>query len=575
MSRATFGDFLHAAHWDLGPPAGLGGPYAVRGNVEEVSRSLLRVVIVMNRYVQDLTVAFAEMPTRTRPALSPWARACIQAREALSNAAGFLIEPHGRSRWPASQAASPLARRLDAVTVSLTTGRDLLQTHFTPGTGSTRQHRSEWALIITSEPVTRALLTEIASLSQRIARQGADLALSPLAGAPADRQARHKLNAACQWLWALNTSVQAARRREPVAIADRELLAAIPVNTLPGRRAPGVGAPVGALCQAAISSAERIRHLAWASVRQAPWSPGMTATSLRQVALTSTVTSHNCEILLHTLAARTRQIGLAQISADLSAAADVAERARSTWLHVARQVGQITTETRGQLSPAAAEASDLALWTGRLAYADPRWTPASGPAHPARPPESLAAGQQDVPAAVATVHQACETLALLSQTERDQISASAQAGRILVPTSSLPDDTTFPVPSPGPHVPASTSCWPPTPTLPKPAVRPRPPSGKPRSLSGRPARYSLPRGRPSTRPGLPHPAGLWISSPIQRFPANLSIWPVPLRTPSAGSASPTPACSPAQPTSTKQASASSSTLQPTPNRRAIGQKPAS
>ena len=73
-------------------------------------------------------------------------------------------------------------------------------------------------------------------------------------------------------------------------------------------------------------SAERIRHLAWAAVQQAPWSPGMTATSLRQVALTSTVTSHNCEISVHTLAARTRQLGLAQISADLSAAADTAGR---------------------------------------------------------------------------------------------------------------------------------------------------------------------------------------------------------------------------------------------------------
>ena len=442
MTRATFGDFLHAAHWELGPD----GPDAARGNVEEVSRSLLRVVIVMGRYVQDMTAAFTDVPARTRPALSPWARSCIQAREALSNAAGHLTETGGSRRWPASPAASPLARSMDTVARSLATGRDLLQTHFAPGTGSTRQHRSEWALVITSPAVTRALLSEIASLSRRIARQGADLALSPWAGTPADAEARRKLNAACQWLWALNTSVQTAHQRDPATMADRELLAAIPVNSLPPRRVPGAGEPVSALCQAAITSAERIRHLAWASARQAPWSPGMTATSLRQVAMTSTVTSHNCEILLHTLAARTRQLGLAQISADLSAAADTAARARSMWLHAARQIGQITTDTRGQLSPTAAEAGDLALGSGRLAYADPRWTPASGPAHPARPPASLAAERQDVPTVVAAVHQACETLALLGQTERDQISASAQTGRILVPTSSLPDDYDIPRP---------------------------------------------------------------------------------------------------------------------------------
>ena len=442
MSRTTFGDFLHAAHWELGP----NGPATATGNVGEVSRSLLRVVIVMGRYVQDVTGAFTDVPARTEQVLSPWPRACIHAREALSNAAGYLIEPGSSRRWPASPAASPLARRLDAVTTSLTTGRDLLQTHFAPGTGSTRQHRSEWAYAITSPPVTRALLTEIASLSRRIARQGTDLALSPSVGAPADAQGRRRLNAACQWLWALNTSVQTAHQREPVTMADRELLAAIPMNDLPARRVPGASEPVSALCQAAITSAERIRHLAWASAQQAPWSPGMTATSLRQVALTSTVTSHNCEILLHTLAARTQQLGLAQISADLSAAAETAGRARSTWLYAARQISQVTTETRGHLSPAAAEASDLALWTGRLAYADPGWTPANGPAHPPRPPEDLAADQQDVPTAVAAVHQACETLAMLSQTERDEISASAHVGRILVPTSSLSDDYDIPRP---------------------------------------------------------------------------------------------------------------------------------
>ena len=45
---------------------------------------------------------------------------------------------------------------------------------------------------------------------------------------------------------------------------------------------------------------------------------------------------------------------------------------------LARAWYRITTDTRGTITPAAAEAADLALWTGRLAYADPNWTPALG-----------------------------------------------------------------------------------------------------------------------------------------------------------------------------------------------------
>ncbi len=363
MSRTTFGDFLQAAHNGLGLPSGAGS-YAPRGSVEEVSRSLLRVVRVMGRYVQDMTAGLDGVGPRARPPLHPWARACLQARQALSNSAWFLADGGPNHRWPPSPAASPLARRLDAVTVSLTTGRDLLT----------------------------------------------------------------------------------AQQQEPVGAADRDLLAAISVNDLPPRRVPGGGEPVAVLCEGAITSAEWVRHLAWVAAQDAPWSPGLSTGSLRQAARTSTVTSHNCHILLGTLAACTARTGQARISEGLFAAADAAGRARDRWLRAACAIGQITTETEGHLSPAATEAGDLALWTGRLAYADPNWTLVSGPAHPGRPPESLVSRPEDVPAAVAAVHQACETLAQLPQTEWEQINAAAQVGRILVPTSTLSSDYDVPRP---------------------------------------------------------------------------------------------------------------------------------
>ena len=157
-------------------------------------------------------------------------------------------------------------------------------------------------LTVTSPAVGRAVLAEMRSLARHIAPLGAGLALAP--GPRGTAEARQKLNAACQWLWVLDSSVRAAQRREPLRAADLELLRAIPVNALPPRRLPAPAESVAGLCQGVISSAERVRHLSWASGRQPAWSPGLTVNSLRRIAATSTLTSHHCEILLRSLAAR-------------------------------------------------------------------------------------------------------------------------------------------------------------------------------------------------------------------------------------------------------------------------------
>jgi hypothetical protein len=61
-----------------------------------------------------------------------------------------------------------------------------------------------------------------------------------------------------------------------------------------------------------------------------------------------------------------------------------------------------------------------------------------------RPPGTLAL--EDVPQMVAAAHHACETLTGLAHAEHDQIRAAAQAGRILVPTRSLPEEYDIPYP---------------------------------------------------------------------------------------------------------------------------------
>jgi hypothetical protein len=86
------------------------------------------------------------------------------------------------------------------------------------------------------------------------------------------------------------------------------------------------------------------------------------------------------------------------------------------------------------------------LWTGRLAYTDPRWTPALGPSHAARTPQNLAPEPGDLSAVISAVHQASQTLAQVAAADHSQIRAAAEAGRLLVPTRSLPD--TFDIPHP-------------------------------------------------------------------------------------------------------------------------------
>jgi hypothetical protein len=450
--RPTFGDFIRAAHDYLEPPAGPPAPVAKRRlaavrttEVQDVTHSLHRVIGVMTRYLDDITGAFDQVPVEHQHLLTAWPRASIQARDALHNAAAFLQQ--GASGWDKQSgqpAADSLASRLDGVAASLATGRDLLHTHFAPRPGGSRQDRSEWAAVVVSTPVTRALLVELAGCARRIAPQGADLALSRAPAQRSSGQARRRLNAACQWLWVLSAAIQSADRQDPVSTDERRLLHSVPVNALAPRSIPDGSEQVTDLCEGAINSAERVRHHAWAQATRAPWSPGLTVTSLRQVAATSMVTSHHCEMLLRSLAV---DLGAkSKFGGDLLESAAAAAHARGRWLGVAQLLDHMTTDTRGYLSRAAAESADLALWTGRLAYSDPEWTLDRGPSHPPRSPQSLAREAGDIPRVVAAVHQASQTMTRLAQAEHDQTRAAANAGRLLVSTRSLPESYDIPHP---------------------------------------------------------------------------------------------------------------------------------
>jgi hypothetical protein len=442
--RPAFGELLHAAHRHLTSQPGL--PPPGRGDVGEVSRSLLRVVILLSRYLQDTTTALSNQPASAPAPVDPWGRARGQAREALHNAAGFLLRPGTpRPAWPAAPSASPLARRLDEVATCLAAGRDLLHTHFTPGPDGGRAHNSPLALAITSERLHRALLTDLGALACQAARHSANVALTPARGGPSATGQRQALNAACQWLWAFAATIDDADRQHPVPAADRALLAAIPVNALPAR--PALTAEtIAGLCDAVTATAERTRHLAWHTTRRPPGSPALTVTSLRYIAETATVTSHHCALLATTLTQRAAESPYRDAADCLESTAQAARHATRTWYQTAQALRQVTTDTRGQLTPAAAETAQLAWWTGRLTYTDPAWTLATGPDSPLRSPEELAPTPEDMPPVIAAVHHAAEALALLAETEHEQLHRAIHARRILVPTRTLTSDYNIPRP---------------------------------------------------------------------------------------------------------------------------------
>ena len=215
--------------------------------------------------------------------------------------------------------------------------------------------------------------------------------------------------------------------------ADVGLLKAIPLNSAPERKIPAASEAVPALCAGTAGAAQRVRHALCGGAERARWAPDLTAESMRHTAASCVVTSFNCEIILRSLARQAGRAGYRHLVPDLEDAADNTAGARHAWLAAARSWDDLTTESQGQLSEAAVEAGNLALWTGRLAYADPQWTPARGPVHALREPDSLAADPAAFASVVAAVHYSADTLHRVAAASQDQVLAAAGAGRLYVP----------------------------------------------------------------------------------------------------------------------------------------------
>jgi hypothetical protein len=431
-SGVSFGDFLDDARRKV---SAIGWAPAGGEDLRDTTQSIRRVVVVLGRYARDIAAAFGTGPSRRRDPQAPWEQAAAAAYRELNQAARYLTPPASPKTNPGTRPSAGTARQMDGAAVMLQAGRELLDTHVGSAPDGTPVHRTEWAPALTSPPVRRALLAEVADLAARVAATSDQIAAAPSwRAAPGPR---HTLREAGHCLQTLAEFVQAASQHEPVPAAQRELLRAVPGSALPPRRLPGPSHDIAGLREGTIAAAQRIRRAAWHAATQT--TPAITTGSLRHTADASTLTSYHCELLLRAVADRAQAHfpGL-DASQEIARAADAAGRARASWLTVARTLRRIAIETPADAPQPPGEIIDLALWTGRLTYADPGWTLTSGPAHQTRPPAILARNLADIPQLISAVHHALDCLEATAGTEHDQLQAAARAGRILVPSLSLP-----------------------------------------------------------------------------------------------------------------------------------------
>jgi hypothetical protein len=439
---AVFGDFLDAAREHLEAALVIDGEVPLPAT----ARDLRRLVEIMSHYAEDLAPCDV-IEAGSRDDLSPWERAIIDVGEALGMADGHLARAAAEIGDLAGTTIPAGASHLSAAAASLAAGRDLLHTHFGIDPVGLTLELTEWAPVVTSMPVTRALATEIARFSDQLAPFTAWLAARsvPLETRHASDRARHALARddlanASRWLQVAAAVVRPALDAGPVRAADKELLDAIPPAAVPQRLRPGNGGETLAeLCHGITVSASRLRAAVRGSADRARWSPGVTSGGWQWMAQAAKVTSHLSELALQSLATSVPQLGDV-----LRGGADAMAGMRAGWKLVDQMWHAVVTETRLLPTPAMTEASDLILRMGRLVWDNPRWTPAHAGGAARMNPALLAPDVATVTAVVSAAHHAIDALALVAVADMDAVDAAERAGRLYVPTRSLPDDYDVP-----------------------------------------------------------------------------------------------------------------------------------
>jgi hypothetical protein len=433
---ATFGDFLRPAGEHIAAAVSIRDELPAQAAFGAICQfgGLLSTLV---HYLADLPVPDEFSAAMAAELLSPEVQTVLDTRIALRRGAQSLRYAMNTLADAVIDDSHPAVQHLSAAAGFLAAGRDLLQTHFATSPGGTREHSSYWAPVITSPPVTAALLGEIARCTLRLAPWTVRLSMPEATAGDVPAGTGLAVLTVSHCTWVAGAAVQAAHRRHPPSADARRLLYAIPANFPPPRVEPSGHEQVSALSHGAIVSAERLRQAALAFARRARWSPTATSGSWRKDALAAAIIGHASEVILRGLTERARQLTLGPaICAQVHSAADATSQAWPTWRAIVHHWDIASTGIhRGAgFTPVAAEFGDLVLRIGRLAYHNQHWTPARAHAGQTRSPADLASASGDITSVVAAVHAAADAVTRIAAEDREAVRAAAANHRLYVPS---------------------------------------------------------------------------------------------------------------------------------------------
>ena len=428
----TLGDFLTIAGQRIAAAEAYRSRPRVAGRADVIA-GLDRLLTVMARYAcdsADPTRAAGPSPVPTRQELT-----IIGIRLTLLRAAE-TIHQAGQTAGTTSGTPHPAAADLRAATDALTAGRDLLRTH---DCGTSHPAGDPlWASALTARPVIAALMRQLAGYTPHLAAL-TDQLLHPARHHPIPPATRQALQDAGKWL-TLTASAHASEQNQPGLDVNTLLLHSIPANLPPPRQPPAsTDLPVAELCAGAAATATRLRHLAHRPAVHPDWPSPSAAATWRHNALAAAIIAHTSELLLHTLADRGHQLGLAEHHQDaLRQSAGTMRASWQAWQAVTHAWDPLTTGTSNRPSLIAAELDDLVLWTGWLARTG-TWTPDRASTSPPRAPADLARTPGDITTVFVVTGRVIDAATQITRHDMRSAEHAAANGWIYTPARQLPE----------------------------------------------------------------------------------------------------------------------------------------
>ena len=242
------------------------------------------------------------------------------------------------------------------------------------------------------------------------------------------------------WLHTASQIAETTAEATSSMITARELLRGFPAAAAPDPITPRTRESTSGLCAGIAISAERLRGVAFTQPELAHASRYVSGPAWLRTAWAAAVVSDICAGTLHSLAERSEALTTVPVHPrQLHQAAKAFTPACAAWRQAASMWKVITTDTQATVTSATTELDDLVLRTGRLAFANPAWTPAARQRAPRRNPALLAPDRSSLLTVVGAIHQVADAIAVMAEADLAAITVIGDNGRFYMPNAILWD----------------------------------------------------------------------------------------------------------------------------------------